>query len=100
MSGDAPGRAAILERDSALLVAAVREAGALAHSLFRTELRNWTKGGSSPVSDADIAVNDLLEERLRSATPDYAWLSEESADNSSRLRKHPGRDVGPVGGTP
>ncbi len=39
----------------------MREAGALALSLFRTELKNWTKGASSPVSEADIAVNDLIE---------------------------------------
>ena len=51
-------------RDAALLVNAVREAGALALSLFRTELKNWTKGASSPVSEADIAVNDLLENVL------------------------------------
>ena len=60
----------ILVRDAALLTDTVREAGALALSLFRTELKNWTKGASSPVSEADIAVNDLLERRLRSATPD------------------------------
>ena len=64
----------ILTRDAALLADTVREAGALALSLFRTELKNWTKGASSPVSEADIAVNDLLESRLRSATLDYGWL--------------------------
>ena len=74
-------------RDAALLKNTVREAGALALSLFRTELKNWTKGASSPVSEADIAVNDLLESRLRSATPDYGWLSEESADDEHRLDK-------------
>jgi myo-inositol-1(or 4)-monophosphatase len=98
-TGDAAARAGILQRDSALLVAAVREAGALAHSLFRTELKNWTKGASSPVSDADIAVNDLLEARLRSATPDYGWLSEESADDSSRLGKKLVWIVDPIDGT-
>src|SRR6202451_1250469 len=77
-----------LSRDAALLTATVREAGALALSLFRTELKNWTKGASSPVSEADIAVNDLLEKRLRSATPDYGWLSEESADDEARLGRH------------
>ena len=66
----------------------MREAGALALSLFRTELKNWTKGASSPVSEADIAVNDLIEKRLRSATPEYGWLSEESADDEARLGKH------------
>ena len=56
---DADTREAIKARDAALLTDTVREAGALALSLFRTELKNWTKGASSPVSEADIAVNDL-----------------------------------------
>jgi myo-inositol-1(or 4)-monophosphatase len=99
MSGDAPARADILEHDSALLVAAVREAGALAHALFRTELKNWTKGASSPVSEADVAVNDLLEKRLRSATPDYGWLSEESADDPARLERRLVWIVDPIDGT-
>jgi myo-inositol-1(or 4)-monophosphatase len=89
----------VLARDAALLTDAVREAGALALSLFRTELKNWTKGASSPVSEADIAVNDLLEKRLRSATPDYGWLSEESADDESRLGKHLVWIVDPIDGT-
>jgi myo-inositol-1(or 4)-monophosphatase len=86
-------------RDADLLKATVREAGALALSLFRTELKNWTKGASSPVSEADIAVNDLLETRLRSATPDYGWLSEESADDEQRLAKRLVWIVDPIDGT-
>ncbi|MGX9429382.1 MULTISPECIES: 3'(2'),5'-bisphosphate nucleotidase CysQ [Bradyrhizobium] len=89
----------ILARDAALLAEAVREAGALALSLFRTELKNWIKGASSPVSEADIAVNDLLEQRLRSATPDYGWLSEESADDQARLGKRMVWIVDPIDGT-
>jgi myo-inositol-1(or 4)-monophosphatase len=88
-----------LARDAALLKATVREAGALALSLFRTELKNWTKGASSPVSEADIRVNDLLESRLRSATPDYGWLSEESVDDEARLGKHLVWIVDPIDGT-
>ena len=99
MSDHASARADVLKRDSALLAAAVREAGALAHSLFRTELKNWIKGASSPVSDADIAVNDLLEHRLRSAAPDYGWLSEESADDPSRLERRLVWIVDPIDGT-
>jgi myo-inositol-1(or 4)-monophosphatase len=86
-------------RDAALLKDTVREAGALALSLFRTELKNWTKGASSPVSEADIAVNDLLESRLRSATPDYGWLSEESADDEQRLGTRLAWIVDPIDGT-
>ncbi len=86
-------------RDAELLKSTVREAGALALSLFRTELKNWTKGASSPVSEADIAVNDLLEQRLRAATPDYGWLSEESVDDEKRLGKPNVWIVDPIDGT-
>ena len=85
--------------DADLLQATVREAGALALSLFRTDLKNWIKGASSPVSEADIAVNDLLERKLRSATPDYGWLSEESADDERRLGKRLVWIVDPIDGT-
>jgi myo-inositol-1(or 4)-monophosphatase len=88
-----------LARDAALLADAVREAGALALSLFRTDLKNWTKGASSPVSEADIAVNDLLESRLRSGTPKYGWLSEESVDDQARLARHLVWVVDPIDGT-
>ena len=88
-----------ISRDAELLKDTVREAGALALSLFRTELKNWTKGASSPVSEADIAVNDLLEARLRSATPDYGWLSEESVDDEGRLGKRLTWIVDPIDGT-
>jgi myo-inositol-1(or 4)-monophosphatase len=86
-------------RDAALLTRTVQEAGRLAFSMFRTELKNWTKGASSPVSEADIAVNDLLERQLRSATPDYGWLSEESADDAARLGKRLTWIVDPIDGT-
>jgi myo-inositol-1(or 4)-monophosphatase len=89
----------VLAGDAALLTDTVREAGALALSLFRTELKNWTKGASSPVSEADIAVNDLIEKRLRSATPDYGWLSEESADDEARLGRPLVWIVDPIDGT-
>lgn len=89
----------LLARDAALLTATVREAGALALSLFGTELKKWTKGASSPVSEADIATNDLIETRLRSATPDYGWLSEESADDEARLGKSLVWIVDPIDGT-
>ncbi len=88
-----------LVRDTVLLRETVREAGELALSLFRTELKNWTKGASSPVSEADIAVNDLIESRLRGATPEYGWLSEESADDELRLGKRLTWIVDPIDGT-
>src|SRR5258705_3794220 len=78
-AGDSP-----TERD--VLAAAVREAGALALKTFRSPLRQWIKGASSPVSEADIAVDALLHERLAGAFPAYGWLSEETEDDPRRLK--------------
>src|SRR6202162_1339371 len=88
-----------MNRDAALLRETVQEAAALALSLFRTELKNWTKGASSPVSEADIAVNDLLEQRLRSATPNYGWVSGEHGAGDERLGKRLAWIVDPIDGT-
>jgi len=93
------GRGQADRHDAELVIETVRAAGALALGMFRTELRNWTKGKSSPVSEADIAVNDLLQQRLQAATPDYGWLSEESADDPARLGKRRVWVVDPIDGT-
>jgi myo-inositol-1(or 4)-monophosphatase len=77
----------------------VREAGELARRMFRTEMRTWTKGASSPVSEADIAVNDLILRRLRAFAPDDGLLSEESADDASRLAKSRVWIIDPIDGT-
>ena len=90
---------AVSPRNTTLLIDSVRQAGALALSMFRTELKTWTKGVSSPVSEADIAANELLEHKLRAATPDYGWLSEESTDDESRLGRHLVWVVDPIDGT-
>ncbi|ABD06561.1 Inositol-1(or 4)-monophosphatase [Rhodopseudomonas palustris HaA2] len=82
-----------------LLAETVRDAGGLALSMFRTELREWTKGASSPVSEADIAVNDLIRDRLQTAVPDYGWLSEESADDPARLDRRRVWIIDPIDGT-
>jgi myo-inositol-1(or 4)-monophosphatase len=82
---------------AALLSAAVREAGAIALKTFRAPLKQWTKAGASPVSEADIAVDDFLRARL--ATPGYAWLSEETEDDPVRLRAEHVWIVDPIDGT-
>jgi myo-inositol-1(or 4)-monophosphatase len=82
------------------LAASVREAGALALSMFQTPLKNWTKGPTlSPVSEADIAVDNLLRERLAAVDSTYAWLSEESVDDPARLAARYVWIVDPIDGT-
>ena len=90
---------AALRRDHALLTAAVRAAGALALTYFRANPQSWQKRCGDPVSEADIAVNDLLGARLGGARPDYGWLSEESEDDPARLGAEVVWIVDPIDGT-
>jgi myo-inositol-1(or 4)-monophosphatase len=92
--------ATIAARAAARLDAAVREAGALALTLFAKPIRTWTKGPSaSPVCEADIAVDELLRERLRGFDDAFGWLSEESADDAARLAARHVWVVDPIDGT-
>ncbi len=92
-ASDAAGRAAEAER----LRAAVRDAGSIALKFFRGALKTWTKGKDSPVSEADIAVDEMLRERL--ADPEIGWLSEESIDDRARLSARRVFIVDPIDGT-
>jgi myo-inositol-1(or 4)-monophosphatase len=83
----------------ALLSEAVREAGALALAKFGTAFKSWTKGESSPVSEVDIAVDELLRERLGRYDGSYGWLSEETADDPARLDAKRVWIVDPIDGT-
>jgi myo-inositol-1(or 4)-monophosphatase len=77
----------------------VREAGNVALLASKKPLRRWTKGGSSPVCEADIAVNDFLAKRLPPLAPKSGWLSEESDDDPARLKKQRLWIVDPIDGT-
>ena len=82
------------------LAAAAREAGAFALQKFRSPLKSWTKGtGASPVSEVDIAVDDMLRARLTAIDPRIAWLSEESVDDPARLSAQYVWVVDPIDGT-
>ncbi len=74
--------------DLLILRRVAQEAGDLALSFLRKgQLKTWNKSKDHPVTEADIAVNALIQDRLMSARPDYGWLSEETAlDNASRYR--------------
>ena len=77
----------------------VRAAGDVALRTFRQPLRQWIKGESSPVSEADIAVNDFLRERLLGLAGGYGWLSEETEDDPARLEAENVWIVDPIDGT-
>jgi myo-inositol-1(or 4)-monophosphatase len=88
-----------LEEAAARMAGSVRDAGALALSMFGRPIHTWTKFESSPVSDADIAVDRLLHERLANEDSSIAWLSEESVDDPHRLDARYLWIVDPIDGT-
>ncbi|HEY3695959.1 3'(2'),5'-bisphosphate nucleotidase CysQ [Phenylobacterium sp.] len=85
--------------DLSLIVDAARAAGALALTLRNAGLETRYKAGDSPVTNADLACDALLTERLRAARPDYGWLSEETADDRDRLSRRRVFMVDPIDGT-
>ncbi|ADZ71834.1 3'(2'),5'-bisphosphate nucleotidase CysQ [Polymorphum gilvum] len=82
-----------------LIEEAARRAGAIALEYFGDDPRTWLKEGSSPVSEADMAVDGFLAETLLTARPGYGWLSEETADDHARLDKRRVFIVDPIDGT-
>jgi myo-inositol-1(or 4)-monophosphatase len=81
------------------LAAIAREAGAIALTAAKGEVKRWIKDGHSPVSEADIAVNDFLATRLPPLVPDAGWLSEETEDNLARTGAEAVWVVDPIDGT-
>jgi myo-inositol-1(or 4)-monophosphatase len=81
------------------LASVVREAGAFARAASANPIRTWVKEHNSPVSEVDIAVNQLLKERLAALVPEAGWLSEESEDDPARLTASRLWIVDPIDGT-
>lgn len=87
--------------DLALLIDAVRNAGDIARGYHGRDGLDvqYKPDDYSPVSEADLAVNAALERQLRDARPAYGWLSEESADDATRLKARQVFVVDPIDGT-
>ena len=88
-----------LKADHALLLEAVSEAGELAKSLFDRGVETWNKSDNTPVTEADLAVDTLLNETLSRARPDYGWLSEETQEDPIRRDFKRVWIVDPIDGT-
>ncbi|GLK78737.1 3'(2'),5'-bisphosphate nucleotidase CysQ [Methylopila turkensis] len=82
------------------LAEVVGEAGAIAARLFKGGgAERWSKADDSPVTEADIAVDRYLAERLPPLAPGSGWLSEETADTPERLDRRRVWIVDPIDGT-
>ena len=88
-----------LQDDLDLLQAAGAQAAAIAMGHFNTNIDVHWKDGLSPVTKADMEVDDYLKKTLLAARPAYGWLSEETADLPERLSARRTFVVDPIDGT-
>jgi myo-inositol-1(or 4)-monophosphatase len=84
---------------AALLDDAAQAAAVMALDFVARGFRRWTKAGASPVTEADIAIDRFLRERLTAARPAFGWLSEETTDDPHRLSCREVFVVDPIDGT-
>jgi len=89
----------MLDRALDVAVAAAREAGAAIRGYYKDAYTVKEKGEDNPLTDADLASDRILSDRLRGAFPDFGWFSEEQVDDASRLRSREVWIVDPLDGT-
>ena len=90
------------EIDFDRVVATAREAGDLAMQDWRAGEKaknSWDKSPGQVVSDADLAVNKFLREKLEALVPEAGWLSEETHIDKSGAGKNLTWVVDPIDGT-
>ncbi|MEG3180650.1 3'(2'),5'-bisphosphate nucleotidase CysQ [Sphingomonas sp. LT1P40] len=75
------------------------EAGRLALARYGTDVQKWEKSPDNFVCEVDLAVDELLRTRLSALLPEAGWLSEETADDLSRLSAPRVWVVDPIDGT-
>ncbi len=88
-----------LDRLLSVAVSAAQAAGEVILDCDRSTCRSWDKAKDSPVTEADLAADELLRTRLAAATPECGWLSEETVDTPDRLIRTCVWVVDPLDGT-
>ncbi len=87
------------EREVRLLAEAVRVAGETIKRHYEEGAQVYMKADRSPVTDADLAANVILIERLSAAFPDDAILSEEVTPDATVHRAARCWMIDPLDGT-
>ncbi len=88
-----------MERELTRLVDTMKKAGARARELAARGFDVQIKNDRSPVTTADLEVNDIFHDMQQMHFPDDGWLSEESPDKPERLAKSRVWIVDPIDGT-
>ena len=77
----------------------VERASTLVNEMLLHPRVDWKKSDRSPVTDIDLAVDELLRSGLLGLLPQVGWLSEETVDDASRLDAERVWVVDPIDGT-
>jgi len=86
------------ERDTAITIAS--EAAREIRRIYDAkEAQTYIKADASPVTDADLASDRIIRERIAAAFPGDAILTEEGADDAARLTAQRCWIVDPIDGT-
>ncbi|MFT4038314.1 MAG: 3'(2'),5'-bisphosphate nucleotidase CysQ [Thermomicrobiales bacterium] len=87
-------------RELAVAQATVREAAVVVKAFYdRADAGVYEKDDHTPLTDADLAADALIRERIATAFPDDGLLTEESADDPARLMKRWLWIADPIDGT-
>jgi 3'-phosphoadenosine 5'-phosphosulfate (PAPS) 3'-phosphatase len=90
----------VYARELDIAVETALEAGAAVREFYdNMSAATYTKGDGSPVTDADLASDKIIRRRLGEAFPDDAILTEEGADEHTRLTNPRCWIVDPIDGT-
>jgi 3'(2'),5'-bisphosphate nucleotidase len=90
----------VYQEELTTAAAAAREAGAVVRDLYdRSAATAHLKGDGSPVTDADLASDRIIRDRLMRAFPADGILTEESGDDTARLQAKRCWLVDPLDGT-
>ena len=88
----------MFEKELEKMIQAAKAASAEIMKIYSNGFSVKTKDDESPVTDADIVSDKIIREHL-SVFDDIAWLSEEDADDLSRLTRRKLFIVDPLDGT-
>lgn len=87
-----------LTADLALIAETIVAAGKRALDAQACGVASWSKSDQTPVSEADIAIDRFLHDRLLQARNGYGWVSEESTERQADANA-PSFFVDPIDGT-
>jgi len=88
------------ESDLNFITDAALDAGKIAMRFYGNDPKQWDKGGGQgPVSEADLEIDQMLQQLFDQSRPDYAILSEEREDDPKRLNADVVFIIDPIDGT-